>query len=101
MLEPLLKYYNSVDSQAVSVQAAVLEEVTYLKVVGTGTKQAYTGTKRLAKSLLDQIGVRTTIDDTRAKTTAEMVMERAEHWTGRAEAARQFVLTTLSSRLGV
>lgn len=100
-MEPLLKYYANVDRQAVSVQASVLEQVTYLKVMGTGTRQAYTGAKRLAKRLFDGVGVRTTIDDTRAKTTAEIVIDRAEYWNEHAESARQFVITTLSSRLGI
>ena len=36
-MEPLLDSYARVDSQEVAVQAAVFEEVTYLKAIGTGT----------------------------------------------------------------
>ncbi len=100
-LEPLLDYYSRVDSQAVSVQAAVLEEVTYLKVIGTGTQQAYTGTKRIAKGFFDRIGIHNSIDDTPAKSIAELVLQRAENWSHRGKAAREFVVCTLASRLGI
>lgn len=61
-MEPILKYYERVDTQAVAMQAAVLEEVTYTKVMGTGAKQAFSKAKTATKWMADWIGVRHSID---------------------------------------
>ena len=101
-MEPLLSFYDRVDLQALSVQAAVLEEVTYVKVVGTGAKQTYAKAKGVAKWLAGKAGVRNNIDATPAKSTAELVLGRAEFWTHRpADEVNKHVLKTLASRLQV
>jgi hypothetical protein len=101
-LETLLSYYDHVDHQAVSVQAAVLEEVTYSKVIGTGAKQTFARAKSFAKWLADKAAIRNNIDDTPPKGTAELVMDRANYWESAPfSGAKEFVLNTLSARLQV
>ena len=100
MLEPLLHYYRSVDLEAASIQAAVLEEVTYVKVLGAGAKQTYAKAKGGVKWLANIAGIKNQIDNRPAKSTAELVVERSQYWRGRSrEAVHTSVLNTLSSRL--
>jgi hypothetical protein len=90
------------DPKAISVQAAVLEEVTYAKIMGTGAKQTYAKAKGAFKWLADKIGVRVRIDLAPAKSTAELVMDRAQYWSRQTnDAARQFVFNALWGRLQV
>ena len=98
-MTPLLSIYDRVDAQAVSIQAAVLEEVTYMKVMGTGARQVYAKAKGATKSIVNWIGIRNSIDDTPPLTTPEMVIKRSEDYRGVPEKARHFVLTTLAERL--
>jgi hypothetical protein len=101
-LQPLLSFYDRVDLQAIAVQAAVLEEVTYVKVLGTGAKQTYTKAKSAVKWLADVTGVRNKIDSTPAKSTADLVLSRADFWVHRpADEVRRHVFSTLASRLQV
>lgn len=99
-MEPLLHFYRSVDLEAAAVQAAVLEEVTYVKVLGVGAKQTYAKAKGAAKWLAGVAGIKNEIDDRPAKSTAELVVERSQYWLGRScEAVHTSVLSTLASRL--
>lgn len=92
-MEPLLSFYDRVDLQAISVQAAVLKEVTYMKVLGTGAKQTYTKAKSAVKWLTGFTGVRNKIDATPAKSTSELVLGRADFWIRRqVDVVRTYVL---------
>jgi uncharacterized protein YaaW (UPF0174 family) len=98
----LLSYYDRVEPHAISVQAAVLEEVTYARVMATGAKQTYAKAKGAAKWIIDKVGVRNSIDATAAKSTAELVMDRAAYWSCQANgAARRCVFNLLGEHLQV
>lgn len=98
----LLSFYDRVEPHAVSVQAAVLEEVTYARVMATGAKQTYAKAKGAAKWVIDKVGVKNTIDATAAKSTAELVMDRATHWSRQGNgAARRRVLILLAEHLQI
>lgn len=101
-LQPLLRFYESVGIEAVSVQAAVFDEVTYMKVLGSGAKHAYAKTKGAAKWLADFAGIKNRIDASPAKSTSELVIERSKYWSNRpAETVRKHVLQALASNLKI
>ena len=96
----LLSFYQNVDIEASAIQASVLEEVTYAKVMKTGGEQALAKGKQGFKWLANQVGMRPFIDTRPAKSTPELVMQRAAHW--RKQSKRmidQKVLSLLSERL--
>lgn len=96
----LLSFYQNVDIEASAIQASVLEEVTYAKVMKTGGEQALAKGKQGFKWLANQVGMRPSIDTRPAKSTPELVMQRAAHW--RKQPKRmidQQVLSLLSERL--
>lgn len=96
----LLSFYQNVDIEASAIQASVLEEVTYAKVMKTGGEQALAKGKQGFKWLANQVGMRPSIDTRPAKSTPELVMQRAAHW--RKQPKRmidQKVLSLLSERL--
>ena len=96
----LLSVYQNVDIEASAIQASVLEEVTYAKVMKTGGEQALAKGKQGFKWLANQVGMRPSIDTRPAKSTPELVMQRAAHW--RKQPKRmidQKVLSLLSERL--
>ncbi len=76
----LLDFYKNVDVEACAIQAAVLEEVTYAKVMKTGGEQALAKGKQGLKWISNQLGMRPPIDTRPAKSTSELVMQRAAHW---------------------
>lgn len=96
----LLSFYQNVDIEASAIQASVLEEVTYAKVMKTGGEQALAKGKQGFKWLANQVGMRPSIDTRPIKSTPELVMQRAAHW--RRQPKRmidQKVLSLLSERL--
>lgn len=102
VIEPLLASYELVDHQAIAVQAAVLEEVTYVKVVATGAKDGLATAKQAFNWLTSVAAIKITLDDTPPPTTSEAVMARAQHWTSRPkEAARVSLFNSLSEMLQV
>ena len=101
-MEPLLNVYKHIDAQAITVQAAILEEVTYGKEMMAGGEEAFLKAKQGAKWFSDWIGLRVSIDTTPAQSTAERVMGRAVLWQkGPRQAAEQRVLKLLAERLQV
>lgn len=98
----LLTYYSNVDVEASAIQAAVLEEVTYTKVMRTGGEQALEKGKQGWNWLADRVGVRARLETVPPKTTADRVMDRAGYWQGRSkQTVQQAVLKLLSERLQV
>jgi hypothetical protein len=102
MNKPLLSLYEQVDLDAAATQAAILEEVTYTKVLATGAKQGLTTAKGAVKWVANWAGVRAKIDTTPAKTTQELVVDRTKWWSQRnVRDVRKFVVKTLAERLQV
>jgi uncharacterized protein YaaW (UPF0174 family) len=98
----LLSFYQTVDVEASAVQAAVLEEVTYANVMKTGGEQALAKGKQGFKWISNQLGMRPSIDTRPVKRTAELVMQRADHWRKQTKGAiDQKVFELLSERLEV
>jgi hypothetical protein len=102
MNKPLLSLYEQVDLDAAATQAAILEEVTYTKVLATGAKQGFSTAKGAVKWVANWAGVRVKIDTTPAKKTQELVVDRTKWWFQRnVRDVRQFVIETLAERLQV
>jgi hypothetical protein len=102
MNKPLLSLYEQVDLDAAATQAAILEEVTYTKILATGAKQGLTTAKGAVKWVANWAGVRAKIDTTPAKTTQELVVDRTKWWSQRnVRDVRKFVVKTLAERLQV
>jgi hypothetical protein len=98
----LLTYYDQVELEAISVQAAVLEEVTYVKVLMTGVNQTYGAAKGATKTLIDWLGIPISIDYQYSESTAELVTKRAEYYSRKNKYfTKQFIFNTLGERLGV
>jgi uncharacterized protein YaaW (UPF0174 family) len=98
----LLSFYENVDIEASAIQASVLEEVTYAKVMKTGGEQALAKGKQGFKWLANQIGMRPSIDARPAKSTPELVMQRADYWRKQSKRVIDHkVLSLLAERLEV
>jgi uncharacterized protein YaaW (UPF0174 family) len=98
----LLSFYQSVDLDASAIQASVLEEVTYAKVMKTGGEQALAKGKQGFKWLANQLGMRPSIDTRPAKSTAELVMQRADFWRKQSKGAvDRKVFALLAERLDI
>lgn len=102
MNKPLLSLYEQVDLETAATQAAILEQVTYTKVLAIGAKQSLTTAKETVKRVANWAGVRVKSDTTPAKTTQELVVDRTKWWSQRnVEDVRKFVVKTLAERLQV
>lgn len=98
----LLSFYQNVDVEASATQAAVLEEVTYAKVMKTGGEQALAKGKQGLKWISNRLGMRPSIDTRPAKRTSELVMQRAAYWKTQPKSAiDRKVLEILAERLDV
>ncbi|HXE08232.1 MAG TPA: hypothetical protein VN612_10070 [Acidobacteriaceae bacterium] len=98
----LLSFYQAVDIEACAIQAAVLEEVTYAKVMKTGGAQALAKGRQGVKWFANKFGMRPSIDTRPPKSTAELVMQRAEHWRKQSKSAiDQKVFSLLAERIEV
>lgn len=98
----LLSFYERVDLDAAAIQVSVLEEVTYAKVMLTGGEQAFVKGKRAFKWLTDRVGMRLAVNTKAPKTTAELVMQRAESWRGKTKAqVHEKLFSLLGERLEV